>query len=127
MILGNPAAEALRTEWREIAATYEALNGAGISLFPVDIRDIRNPGLAGAQAAGSHRDVMEYLVQIQPSENSAYGSGVSRREGESGNAAMAMETAAAETGGEVFRGLSDLSALLNRAQQRWSAYYILSL
>jgi VWFA-related protein len=125
-VLNDPASETLRVGWREIASTYEALNSAGITVYPVDIRGIGNPGLANPREATSHTGIMQSLAQTQQWDQSPYSSTTSRREGEAANALMAMQTAAVETGGEVFRGLNELSDLLDRAQQRWSNYYVLS-
>jgi len=123
-VLNDAASETLRVGWREIASTYEAFHSAGVTVYPVDIRGIVNPGLANAREAGSRTDVMQSLGQTQPWDQSPYSSTTSRRQGEAANALMAMETAAVEIGGEVFRGLNELSDLLDRAQQRWSSYYV---
>jgi hypothetical protein len=96
-----------------VAATYEALNGAGISLFPVDIRGITNAGLAKPGETPNHADFMQNLALSQPGDVAAYSHHDARRQGESANAMMAMETAAVETGGQVLKGSNDLSELLN--------------
>jgi len=126
MVLDDMAAEPLRVQRREVAATYEALNGAGISVFPVDIRGVVNPGLASPGETPNHPDFMQNLAQSQPGDNVPYSSTTSRRVGEAGNAVLAMETAAVETGGQVLRGSNDLSELLGRAQEVWSSYYVLA-
>lgn len=113
VMLSDPGSEPLRVQWREVASTYEALNGAGISVFPVDIRGITNPGLPNPSEHISHADMMDTST-------------TSRREGEAANAVMAMETAAVETGGQVFKGSNDLSELLSRAQGVWQTYYVLA-
>lgn len=126
MMLDDMVDEPMRLEWRELAATYDALNGAGISVFPVDIRGIVNPGLVNPGETPNHPDFMQTLAQSQPGDNAAYPSTTSRRQGESANAALAMETAAVETGGQVLKGSNDLSDLLGRAQGLWSSYYVLA-
>ena len=126
VMLNDPASEPLRVEWREIAATYQALNSAGISVFPVDIRGIVNPGLAGAHESTSHGDFMGNLAQTQPGGSDAYPTTTARRQGEAGNAVLAMETAAVETGGQALRGSNDLSELFDRAQVVWTSYYVLA-
>lgn len=113
VMLSDPGSEPLRVQWREVASTYEALNGAGISVFPVDIRGITNPGLPNPSEHISHADMMDTST-------------TSRREGEAANAVMAMETAAVETGGQVFKGSNDLSELFSRAQGVWQSYYVLA-
>lgn len=123
---GDPSSVPLRLEWRELQATYEALNGAGISLFPVDIRGIGNAGLANPGETPSHAEFMQNLALAQPGDRTVYSSATSRRQGESANAVMAMETAAVETGGQVLKGSNDLSELLGRAQDLWSSYYVLA-
>jgi VWFA-related protein len=124
--LSDPGSEPLRLQWRDVAATYEALNGAGISLFPVDIRGITNAGLANPGETPNHPDFMQNLALSQPGDVAAYPTTTSRRQGESANAVMAMETAAVETGGQVLKGSNDLSELLGRAEGLWSSYYVLS-
>jgi hypothetical protein len=124
--LADPGTEPLRVQWRELAATYEALSGAGISLFPVDIRGVGNPGLKPPGETPSHPEFMQNLAMSQPGANSVYSSATSQREGEAANAILAMETAAVETGGQVLRGSNDLSELLGRAQNLWSSYYVLA-
>jgi VWFA-related protein len=126
IVFSDPGSEPLRLEWREIAATFEALNVAGISVFPVDIRGIINPGLASAAEHTSHADIMHSLAESQPWESEAYPTTTSRRQGEAANAVLAMETAAVETGGRVLKGSNDLSELLGRAQGVWSSYYVLA-
>lgn len=125
MILADPASETQRMDWQAMARTYEALNSAGMSLFPVDIRGIINPGLGGAGESASHSDFMQGLAQSQPSQNSPYSSTASRRQGEAANAALAIETVAAETGGKVFQGSNEISELLLQAQALWSDYYVI--
>ncbi|MGA3041877.1 MAG: VWA domain-containing protein, partial [Bryobacteraceae bacterium] len=124
--LADPSSEPLRVNWRDVAATYEALNGAGISLFPVDIRGITNAGLANPGETPNHPDFMQNLALSQPGDVAAYPTTTSRRQGESANAVMAMETAAVETGGQVLKGSNDLSELFDRAQGLWSSYYVLA-
>ena len=126
MILDDMVDEPMRLEWRELAATYDALNGAGISVFPVDIRGIINPGLVNPSETPNHPDFMQTLAQSQPKDNAAYPTTTLRRQGESANAVLAMETAAVETGGQVLKGSNDLSDLLGRAQGLWSSYYVLA-
>jgi VWFA-related protein len=122
---GDPSSVPLRVEWATLVATYEALSGAGISLFPVDVRGVINPGLKSPNEAPSHAEFVESAALSQPGA-SIYPSATSRREGEASNAIMAMETAAVETGGQVLRGSNDLSGLLAQAQHLWSSYYVLA-
>ncbi len=122
----DPGSEPLRLQWRDVAATFGALNGAGISVFPVDIRGIINPGLASAAEHTSHPDIMHSLAESQPGESEVYPTTTSMRQGEAANAVLAMETAAVETGGRVLKGSNDLSELLGKAQDLWSSYYVLA-
>lgn len=125
-LLTEPSMEPLRVHWRDIAATYEALSGAGISLFPVDIRGVTNPGLKNPSETPNNADFTQTAAQAQPGADSPYSSSIAQREGEAGNSVMAMQTAAVETGGQLLRGSNDLSALLARAQNFWSSYYVLA-
>lgn len=79
----DPSSEPLRVQWRDVAATYEALSNANISVFPVDVRGARNPGLEKPDEASNHHDFMQSMALSQGAE---YPSAVSRREGEAGNA-----------------------------------------
>ena len=123
---GDPSSVPLRVEWRPLAATYEAISAAGISLFPVDIRGVGNPGLKKPDETPSHSEFLQTAAQTQPSDSTIYSSATSQRQGEAANAIMAMETAAVETGGRVLAGSNDLSGLLGRAQSLWSSYYVLA-
>jgi VWFA-related protein len=124
--IGDPSSVPLRVEWRQVAATYEAISAAGISLFPVDIRGVVNPGLKKPDETPSHPEFLQTAAQSQPGDTTVYPSATSQRQGEAANAIMAMETAAVETGGRVLAGSNDLSALLGRAQSLWSSYYMLA-
>jgi len=123
---GDPSSVPLRVEWRQVAAAYEAISAAGISLFPVDIRGVGNPGLKKPDETPSHPEFVQTAALSQPGDSVAYSSATSQRQGEAANAVMAMETAAVETGGRVLAGSNDLSGLLGRAQSLWSSYYVLA-
>jgi VWFA-related protein len=124
--IADPTSVPLRLQWDKVAATYQELSAAGISLFPVDVRGVGNAGLKKPDETGSHTEFMQTLAQSQPGDGAIYPSVISRRQGEAANAIMAMETAAVETGGRVLGGNNDLSALLGRAQSLWSSYYVLA-
>ncbi|HEX3748127.1 MAG TPA: VWA domain-containing protein [Bryobacteraceae bacterium] len=124
--LSDPSSVPLRLQWREVSATYEALSAAGISLFPVDIRGAVNPGLMQADEASTHATFAGQASLAQPGARSEYTSVTSMRQGEAANGTLAMETAAAETGGQVLAGNNDLSKLLVKAQNLWSDYYVLA-
>jgi VWFA-related protein len=124
--IGDPSSEPLRVQWPRVAATYEAMSAAGISLFPVDIRGVGNSGLKKPDETPSHPEFVQTAAQSQPSDSTVYSSATAQRQGEAANAIMAMETAAVETGGRVLAGSNDLSGLLGRAQSLWSSYYVLA-
>jgi len=125
-LLRNPTMATLRTPEWQIAATFDALNAAGMSLFPVDVRGMVNTGLAEAERSLSHAEFMQTVAGSQANDESPYSGAVSLREGESANSTLAMLTAAQQTGGTVLQGSNNLSRLLERAQALWSDYYVVS-
>jgi VWFA-related protein len=114
------------TSWWQIAKTYEALNAAGISVFPMDIRGIANTALADMGGFRSHEAFRQDLVGSQPGDNTPYSQGTNFRQGEAAHAVLAMDTVAAETGATVLAGSNDLGELLGRAHKLWANYYVLA-
>ena len=126
-ILGtDKSAQTNATPWWEMAKTYELLNAAGISIFPVDIRGIANPGMLSAGDKMSHDEFDQTVRGSLQDDMSPYANPTARREGEAANAAMAMDSVAAETGGTVLAGSNNVDELLGRAYKLWSSYYVLA-
>ena len=123
--LQDKSLESVRTPAWDIAKTYEALNAANISVFPVDARGVFNVGLPRIDQNQSHTEFMQTMRETQPTDESPYSNMTDLLQGEAANAVLAMMGAAAETGGEVLRGSNDLGSLLDRAQQLWAYYYVL--
>lgn len=123
----NSSLQTEATPWWEMAKTYEALNAAGISIFPVDIRGIANPGLLSAGSDLTHDDFEQTFRRgTQPDDLSPYANPTDMRQGEAANARLGMDTVAAETGGTVLAGSNDIDELLGRARKLWSNYYVLA-
>lgn len=110
----------------ELVLTLESLNNANVTVFPIDVRGVKNTGSASPSEELSHEEFNQTVRGTQPESVSIYAGSTDRREGEAANAALAMETFARETGGEVLRGSNDLESLLRRARETWDAYYVLS-
>lgn len=125
IVLDNPKLETLGVPWGGLAKTFEALNDAGISVSPVDVRGVLNSGLKDLATPHTRSEMLQDLAQSQPKDSNIYANNTDYREGESANAILAMQTAAAETGGTVFQGSNDLGKLLDRAQRLWDYYYVL--
>ena len=114
------------TPWWQMAKTYEVLNAAGISVFPVDIRGIANPGLLSAGDTISHEEFNQTVRGSQADDMSMYANPTDLRQGEAANAALAMGAVAGETGATVLAGNNDIGELLGRAHKLWSNYYVLA-
>jgi len=125
-ILNDPASASLNTPYWLLASTYEALNSAGISLYPVDSKGITNSGLVGADESLTHSEFQQSVAGTQANSNSIYSGVTDARQGEAANATLGMQSAAAETGGSVLQGNNNLSKLLQQAQRGWQEYYVLS-
>jgi VWFA-related protein len=110
---------------RQISKAYEDLNGAAISLFPMDVRGVTVRGGMKADEA-STRGQIGGALSSGSMRDTPYSGTVDMRQGEAANAALAMEGAAAETGGMVLAGSNELGELLDRAQRLWQSYYVLS-
>ena len=127
ILLDGPALEANSGSGADLARTFESLNQANITVFPIDIRGVKNTGLLNASGEVSHEEFNQLARRgSQPEDVNIYATSSDRREGEAANAALAMESCARETGGEVLRGSNDLNTLLQRARGAWDAYYVLS-
>lgn len=122
----DKSAQTQATPWWEMAKTYEALDGAGISIFPLDIRGIANPGLLSAGQELTHDEFNQVSRGSQADDMSSYSNPLDLRQGEAANAALAMSTVAAETGGTVLAGSNDIDELLGRARKLWASYYALA-
>ena len=127
VLLYEPELTTLRTPWWQIAKTYELLEAAGISLFPVDARGLRNQGLNQASEGLTHDAFRQSIGESQATDESVYSSVTDMRQGEAANALLAMQTAAAETGGTVLQGSNDVAKLLAQAQGYWQSYYVLAI
>lgn len=123
--LNNPSQESSRVSAVDLARTFEALNDAGISLSPVDVRGEANSGLSDWTNHHSRSEMLQDLAASQPADSNLYTNMTDFRQGERANATLAMLTAAAETGGTVYQGSNDLAGLLARAQALGSYYYVL--
>jgi len=127
VLLYEPELATLRTPWWQIAKTYELLEDAGISLFPVDVRGLLNQGLNQASETLTHNEFRQSIGESQSTDESVYSGVTDMRQGEAANALLAMQTAAAETGGTVLQGSNDIAKLLDQAQSLWQAYYQLAI
>ena len=122
----DKSAQTQATPWWEMAKTYELLNAAGISVFPLDIRGITNPGLLSAAEKMSHDEFNQTVRGSQADDMSTYANPTDLRQGEAANAALAMDAVAGETGATVLAGSNDIGELFGRANQVWSSYYVLA-
>jgi VWFA-related protein len=118
--------ETPETSWWQTAKTYEALNAAGVTVFPVDIRGVANTGLLPAEGFRTHEEFRESLGGTQPDDMSPYSGPTGFRQGEAANAVLAMNSVASETGGTVLAGSNDIGELLSRAHKLWANYYVLA-
>lgn len=126
ILVSDRSAETVPTPWLEMAKTYEALNAAGMSIFPLDIRGISNPGLLNAGEELTHDQFEQTVRASQPDDLSTYANATDLRQGEAANAGLAMTAVAAETGGTVLAGSNDIDQLLGRARKLWASYYVLA-
>ena len=112
--------------WWQTAKTYEALNAAGATVFPVDIRGVANPGLVPIEGFRTHDEFRQSLGGPQPGDMSPYSGPTGFRQGEAANAVLGMDSVASETGGMVLAGSNDIGELLSRAHKLWANYYVLA-
>jgi len=110
----------------ETAKTYEALNAAAISVFPVDVRGIGNSALVNAGDTLTHEEFNHSIGGTQWYDKSPYSGLSDMREGEAANAVLAMDSVAGETGATVLAGSNRVENLLDRAHKLWANYYVLS-
>lgn len=110
-VLDDPAEQAIQIQRTEMEETFRLLNTADISIWPVQVRGVSNPGLAEAASAVPAREV-DKLRQFQQDR--------------AGDARLAMLTIAEGTGGEVLEGGNDLRGLLAKAASLAGSYYLLS-
>jgi VWFA-related protein len=110
----------------ETAKTYEALNSAAVSVFPVDVRGIGNSGMRNAGESQTHEEFEQSVRGTQYFDMSPY-SGISdMRDSEAANSVLAMDSVAGETGATVLAGSNRVENLLDRAHKLWANYYVLS-
>jgi VWFA-related protein len=109
----------------DIAKTFEALNSSEMSLSPVDVRGQANVGMSDWMNHHARSETLQDLAGSQPADSNLYANMTDFRQGESANSTLAMLSAAAETGGIVYRGSNDLAGQLTRAQETESYYYLL--
>ena len=126
ILVEDRSAETVPIPWLEMAKTYELLNAAGISIFPLDIRGIANPGLLNASNELTHDQFNQTMRANQPDDLTSYANATDQREGEAANAGLAMSAVASETGGAVLAGSNNIEDLLGRAHRLWSSYYVLA-
>lgn len=127
ILINNADMQTEATPWWEMAKTYELLNAAAVSVFPVDIRGIANPGMVSAGNGLSHDDFEQTFRRgSQPDDLSSYANPTGLRQGEAANARLAMDAVATETGGTVLAGSNNINELLGRAGRLWSNYYVLA-
>jgi VWFA-related protein len=126
ILIYHPEVETQATPWWEMAKTYEALNAAGMSIFPVDIRGIGNPGMLPSGDKLTHDEFQQTFRGSDAVDMSPYPNPTAMREGEAANATLAMDTVAGETGGTVLAGSNDIDKLLSRAYKLWASYYVLA-
>lgn len=126
ILVNDRSAETVPTPWWEMAKAYEQLNAASISIFPLDIRGILNPGLLNAGKELTHNEFDQTVRASQPDDLSTYANATDLREGEGANAGLAMTAVAAETGGTVLAGSNNIDELLGRARKLWGSYYVLA-
>lgn len=124
-VLEDPAAESLRVQAADVGAAYRALAAADVSVFPVDVRGVSNPGLLGAGSQASHASFEVMMGHSSPGEDATSGF-ADHAESLAADSSLAMTGAAVSTGGEVLANNNDLVALLLRAESLWSSYYLLS-
>ncbi len=126
ILVNDQSAETVPTPWWEMARTYEALNAAGISIFPVDIRGIANSGIHSAGEELTYDQFNQTVRASQPDDMTSYASATDQREGEAANSRLAMSAVAGETGGTVLAGSNNIEDLLGRAHKLWSSYYVIA-
>jgi VWFA-related protein len=122
----DKSVETEATSWWQIAKTYELLNSAGVSVFPVDVRGLGNSGNLPAGESLTHEEFQQSVRGSQAVDMSPYSSPTDFRQGEAANAVLAMDGVAAETGAALLAGNNDVGALIDRAQRIWSNYYVLT-
>lgn len=122
----NMSVETPETSWWQTAKTYDALNTAGVTVFPVDVRGVANSGLLPTEGFRTHDEFRQSLGGTQPNDMSPYSGPTGFRQGEAANAVLAMDSVASETGGTVLAGSNDIGELLSRAHKLWANYYVLA-
>jgi VWFA-related protein len=110
----------------ETAKTYEALNSAAVSVFPVDVRGIGNSGMRNAGETQTHYEFELSVRGTQPGDMSPYSGINDMRESEAANSLLAMDSVAGETGATVLAGSNRVENLLDRAHKLWANYYVLA-
>ncbi len=126
ILLSDKSVETHGTSWWQTAKTYEALNAAGVSVFPVDVRGIVGNGLLNAGETQTHEEFQQSVRGSQPVDMSPYSQMTDFRQGEAANAVLAMGSVAEETGATVLAGNNDIGKLLDRAHKIWANYYVLA-
>lgn len=122
----DKSAQTQATPWWEMAKTYGLLNAAGMSVFPLDLRGLANPGLLSAEEKMSHDEFNQTVRGTQADDMSTYANPTDLRQGEAATAGLAMDAVARETGATVLAGSNDIEGLLGRATKLWSNYYVLA-
>jgi len=108
--LQDPAEQPIGIPRAELRDTFRGLNAADVTIWPLQIRGVSNPGMvAAASAAGGPVQDLQLF-----------------QESRAGDARLAMFTVANATGGFVFEGNNDLVGLLRRALSLAQGYYLLS-
>ncbi|MGH9542436.1 MAG: VWA domain-containing protein [Terriglobales bacterium] len=107
----DPAERPVGIPRSELEWTFRLLNKADVTIWPLELRGVANPGLINAASASPGGSV-DKLRQLQ--------------EDRAGDARLAMFTVAKATGGFVFEGDNDITDLLRRALALAHGYYVLT-
>lgn len=108
--LANPAEQPIGIPRAELRDTFRGLNAADVTIWPLQIRGVSNPGMvAASSAAGGAASALQLF-----------------QEGRADDSRLGMFTVARATGGFVFEGDNDLVGLMRRAILLAHGHYLLS-
>jgi VWFA-related protein len=124
IVMDNARMESYRVPTQYVVSTYHALAASSISVVPLDIQGSQNTGLVSASEQMSNAEFAQTAGEAP--DSGQYSSPLGLRQSEGGNAVLAMQGVAAETGGVVLRGSNNIRGQLEKAQKLWGQYYILS-
>ena len=126
ILIQDKSVETNGITWVETAKTYEALNSAAVSVFPVDVRGTGNSALVNAGESLTHEEFNHSIAGTQWFDMSPYSGTNDMRESEAANSVLAMDSVAGETGATVLAGSNRVENLLDRAHKLWANYYVLA-